>query len=79
MSSETFAWTWWQYKRGKLYREAPPLGPELYPVGLEVKGTEAFKEGRFQDALDAYSLALCYRFDAVTLTNRSQAHIKLAK
>ncbi|KAH7700790.1 hypothetical protein AAVH_32086, partial [Aphelenchoides avenae] len=53
------------------------LGHDVREESAEDRGNQFYKEGRYQDAVDAYSLALVYNVSAKTLSNRSQAYIKL--
>ncbi|KAH7710683.1 TPR repeat domain protein [Aphelenchoides avenae] len=53
------------------------LGPDVREESAEERGNQFYKEGCYQDAVDAYSLALVYNVSAKTLSNRSQAYIKL--
>ncbi|KAH7719447.1 protein phosphatase-5 [Aphelenchoides avenae] len=53
------------------------LGPDARRESAEDRGNQFYKEGRYQDAVDAYSLDLVYNVSARTLSNRSQAYIKL--
>ncbi|KAH7709602.1 tetratricopeptide repeat domain-containing protein [Aphelenchoides avenae] len=55
------------------------LGPDVREESAEERGSQFYKEGRYQDAVDAYSLAIVYNVSAKTLSNRSQAYIKLGK
>ncbi|KAH7684502.1 hypothetical protein AAVH_40990, partial [Aphelenchoides avenae] len=39
------------------------IGPEQYKSPLFTKAEHARLQGRYQDAIDAYSLALCFDFE----------------
>jgi parallel beta-helix repeat protein len=70
-------------KAGDLAREAIDLDLDKKIDKFELDGNKAFKEGFFEEALDAYSSTInlaqdCNKlFDPLLLTNRSMVYIKL--
>ncbi len=46
---------------------------------VRLQGNRAYQEGKYQEAVDAYTKALEKEFDKSLLLNRSQAYLKLEK
>lgn len=65
------------YNRKQNSRTLDDLAPHDCFERIKTLGNRAFQAERYQEAIDAYSFALCYKFDATTLSNRSMAYLNL--
>lgn len=68
-----------EYLRREGKKPLLELAPQKCFPRIKELGDRALKAERFQDAVDVYSFALCYRFDASTLAARAEAYWKLKK